>query len=100
MVSLRVGLCVLSVVCAAAVAPVTAQTIDRPGSPRVTTDSTVPQRGLSMEQVRRQYGEPQRRRAAVGDPPITRWDYPDYSVFFEYQTVLHSVAHPERQAAR
>ena len=28
---------------------------------------------------------------AVGQPPITRWDFADYSVFFEYQHVIHAV---------
>jgi len=27
-------------------------------------------------------------------PPITRWDYDGYSVFFENSTVLHSVVTP------
>jgi hypothetical protein len=27
----------------------------------------------------------------VGEPPITRWDYGSYSVYFEYDVVLFSV---------
>lgn len=52
-----------------------------------------PHNGMSMETVRRQFGEPQSIEPAVGDPPITRWDYPGFTVYFEYETVLHSVVH-------
>ena len=30
--------------------------------------------------------------ATVGQPPITRWDYPHFSVFFEKDRVIHAVA--------
>lgn len=55
----------------------------------------LPRNGLSMADVERRYGAPQERRSAVGEPPITRWIYQDYSVFFEYQLVIESVLHPE-----
>jgi hypothetical protein len=29
----------------------------------------------------------------VGDPPITRWDYDGWSVYFEYDLVLFTVLH-------
>jgi len=50
-----------------------------------------PPRGMSKTRVDAVYGMPIRRRAAVGQPPITRWDYPDYRVYFEYDHVLHAV---------
>lgn len=50
-----------------------------------------PPRGMSMRRVLREYGQPLTRHAAVGDPPITRWDYPDYHLYFEYDHVLHAV---------
>jgi hypothetical protein len=52
-----------------------------------------PTRGMSMEQVRQRYGLPATEYPQIGDPPITRWDYGQYSVFFEYQYVLTSVVH-------
>ena len=55
-----------------------------------------PHNGITMAQVRQQYGNPVSEHPAVGDPPITRWDYAGYSVFFENDLVLHSVVH--RQA--
>ena len=50
-----------------------------------------PYRGLTKTQVRNSYGEPQITYPAVGDPPITRWDYEGFHVFFEHNLVLHSV---------
>ncbi len=50
-----------------------------------------PTRGMRMTQVERKFGEPATRHPAVGRPPITRWDYPEFSVFFEHDIVLHSV---------
>lgn len=52
-----------------------------------------PDRGMTMQQVRAKFGEPVREHPWVGDPPITRWDYADYSVFFEHEYVLESVVH-------
>jgi hypothetical protein len=52
-----------------------------------------PHNGVNMSQVRQQYGNPVSVYPAVGDPPITRWDYDSFSVFFEYDLVLHSVIH-------
>lgn len=50
-----------------------------------------PPRGIRMSRVLRAYGDPVRRHAAIGQPPITRWDYPDYRLYFEYDHVLHAV---------
>ncbi|MGB5561343.1 MAG: hypothetical protein WBM59_08050 [Sedimenticolaceae bacterium] len=52
-----------------------------------------PQRGASMSQVRAQFGEPGTMMDAVGDPPITRWVYPAYTVYFEHDQVLDAVVH-------
>jgi len=52
-----------------------------------------PSRGMTMDQVRKQFGEPVKEHPWVGDPPITRWDYDKFSVFFENQYVLDTVIH-------
>lgn len=57
--------------------------------PAVLPDT--PHRGSTMTQVESRFGAPVVRHAAVGDPPITRWDYPQFSVFFEHDKVLHAV---------
>jgi hypothetical protein len=51
-----------------------------------------PARGMSMEKVEATYGAPSRRVPAVGEPPITRWEYPGFVVYFERQLVIHAVA--------
>jgi len=47
--------------------------------------------GMSMVQVVATEGEPTMKHATVGQPPITRWDYSRFSVYFEGKRVLHSV---------
>ena len=50
-----------------------------------------PRNGLSMAKVRQQFGEPAQEVPAVGEPPISRWEYTGYTVYFENDLVLHSV---------
>jgi len=52
----------------------------------------LPHRGLSMDQVRAKFGEPLMTKAAVGSPPITRWEYQGYVVYFEHNLVITSVS--------
>jgi hypothetical protein len=61
-----------------------------------TADSR-PRPGMSMTAVESAYGAPAERRSPVGGevvqhPPITRWDYPSFSVYFEHDRVIHAVA--------
>lgn len=56
------------------------------------TGIDTPRRGASMKTVEARFGAPANRHAAVGKPPITRWDYPGFSVYFEYEHVVHAVA--------
>ena len=51
-----------------------------------------PARGMTMEQVESKFGQPTSKVPAVGKPPITRWDYPGFAVYFEFNHVVHSVA--------
>jgi hypothetical protein len=52
-----------------------------------------PHKGINMASVRQQYGDPISEGSSVGDPPITRWEYKGFSVYFEHDLVLHSVIH-------
>jgi len=52
-----------------------------------------PRNGLTMSQIRQQFGAPASEIPAVGDPPISRWEYNGYSVFFENDLALHTVIH-------
>lgn len=50
-----------------------------------------PARGLTMEKVEAKFGAPSQKVESVGKPPITRWEYPGYTVYFEHEYVLHTV---------
>jgi hypothetical protein len=65
---------------------------------RVQAESGVnlPKRGASMTQVEAQFGAPQEKFAAVGGgssstPPITRWQYQKFTVYFENAHVVNAV---------
>jgi len=67
--------------------------IDRLDEPEAV-EMQRPVRGMTMARVESRFGAPVNRRAAVGDPPITRWEYAEYTVFFEYDRVIHTVEKP------
>lgn len=56
-----------------------------------STAAERPARGSSKARVEALFGAPANRSGAVGQPPITRWDYADFVVFFEYDHVVHTV---------
>ena len=75
-----------------AAASVQADTLTIPvGQQASSQQVSLPQRGTSTSAVRQQHDEPTTRHAAVGEPPISRWDYPGFSVYFEHDKVVHSV---------
>ena len=56
----------------------------------------LPGKGMTKVSVARAFGDPARKHATVGggsrqQPPITRWDYDGFSVFFEYDHVVDAV---------
>jgi hypothetical protein len=52
---------------------------------------------MTADSVESTFGAPEAKVAPVGDPPITRWEYKDFVVFFEYDRVIHTVI--RRQAS-
>jgi hypothetical protein len=59
---------------------------------------TLPARGSSMAQVQAKFGIPAQKLAPVAgpndrkhNPPITRWVYPTFEVYFEYNHVIDAV---------
>lgn len=56
----------------------------------------MPDRGAAMSTVRDRLGEPQRAIDPVGDPPITRWIYERFTVYFEHDRVIHAVKNRDR----
>lgn len=57
----------------------------------IPSDLARPSPGMTMQKVEEKFGAPAGRHDAVGAPPITRWDYPNFSVFFEHDRVIHAV---------
>ena len=55
------------------------------------SDVATPARGMTMEQVSSKFGDPAAKIPAVGNPPISRWEYPGFIVYFEHEHVIHSV---------
>lgn len=56
----------------------------------------LPKRGMSMDQVEKKYGAPQRKLSPRGGdsakhPTINRWDYANFIVYFEKSHVIHAV---------
>ena len=52
-----------------------------------------PVRGMNRDKVRASFGEPAQTITAVGQPPITRWVYDKFTVYYEGDWVIHSVVH-------
>lgn len=52
-----------------------------------------PRSGVSMDRVEERFGAPQSVLGPVGEPPITRWVYPGYTVYFEHRNVINVVVH-------
>lgn len=52
-----------------------------------------PRNGQNKAKVESAFGQPLQRIAAVGEPPISKWVYQDFTVYFENDIVLHAVRH-------
>ncbi len=52
-----------------------------------------PHRGQNMNQTRAQFGEPVKEISWIGDPPISRWIYGGFTVYFENNIVITTVVH-------
>ena len=79
-----------------------ADVVQMPACSSSTAAATaLPHKCQSMSQVVKQFGEPQTKHAPVGgssekQPPITRWDYSGFSVFFEHSHVINAVEPDQR----
>lgn len=61
------------------------------GSQAKNALSTLPAQGEKKGYVLKHFGEPEAVVAPTGTPPISRWDYSGYTVYFENDHVIHSV---------
>lgn len=76
-------------------AGVSAETLEMEGSASADSlgydASGRPTRGTTQASVEARYGAPQRADEAVGEPPISKWHYEKFVVYFEYDRVIHAV---------
>lgn len=95
LISAALGVALSSLIALLAPQPIRAETI-LVGEQLSVRDSNLqrPAPGITMKEVEAQFGAPQERHPSVGEPPITRWDYPGFSVFFDHDRVIHSVVAP------
>jgi hypothetical protein len=78
-----------------AAAPVLAETLAIDGQVVIKPAGVeTPQRGSSMTAVEARFGAPANKSSSVGNPPITKWFYPNFVVVFEHDKVLHAVVTP------
>lgn len=78
------------VLCASA--PVMAETLAIDGQVTIKPAGVeTPQRGATMTAVEARFGAPANKSSSVGNPPITKWFYPNFVVVFEHDRVLHAV---------
>ncbi|MFL9812280.1 phosphodiesterase [Stutzerimonas sp. VN223-3] len=77
-------------------APARADIIRIPVGQQGHVETTMPSRGDSKNQVLNNFGLADEEHPAVGQPPITRWDYREFSVYFEGNRVINSVLHHQR----
>lgn len=72
--------------------PLLAETVRIPvGAQGADSSLRVPTLGMTMDAVEKEFGEPTTRSPARGTPPITRWEFDQFMVYFEQDMVIHSV---------
>jgi len=81
------------------ITPLAAETIRIPVGQQGVAEISMPSRGDTKTSVLERFGLADQEHPSVGKPPITRWDYRTFSVYFEDQRVINSVRHHQRSAA-
>jgi hypothetical protein len=77
--------------------PSLADTLSVPVGQQGAAAQPLPKQGETQHSVKQRFGQPDQQHPAVGQPPISRWDYPGFSVYFETDRVIDSVRqHPPR----
>ncbi|OOE07993.1 phosphodiesterase [Stutzerimonas degradans] len=73
--------------------PAVAEEIGIPLGQQGSSNIDVPARGEHKHDVLERFGLADQEHPAVGRPPILRWDYREFSVYFENDRVINSVLH-------
>jgi hypothetical protein len=85
--------------------PAAAETILIPLEQQGISSLPLPAPGSSQRRVLEEFGLPDRQHPPVGTPKMSRWDYRDFSVYFENERVITSVRQhqprfPQTQSAQ
>ncbi len=90
----KISTIILLVLSFGVVGVISADTLDMSGQERESTfdQAGKPTRGMTQQSVEASFGAPQSARDAIGEPPITRWEYANFVVFFEFDRVIHAVS--------
>lgn len=56
-----------------------------------TPTIATPTRGMTMDEVMQRFGAPSEKLPSIDNPPITRWKYPGFTVYFEARHVIDCV---------
>ncbi len=72
--------------------PAIAETVRIPiGQQSTTAEVAKPRTGMTKAAVESTFGEPLGKNGPTGEPPISKWEYTDFVVYFEHDHVIHSV---------
>ncbi|MCP3688118.1 MAG: hypothetical protein GY784_06870 [Gammaproteobacteria bacterium] len=88
---MRNGLYFLALVSLLLAPSVQADNLAIPGHKQSDQAQVMPRRGIGMNAVIAEFGQPDERYGPIGEPPITEWVYGGFRVYFEDETVLHSI---------
>ncbi len=105
MIRIKSGICILVFLLMATLQIQTAiaEEIRIPVGEQAKTQPAVdmPTKGMSKERVKSLFGEPREEVPAKGQPPISRWKYQEFTVYFDNNTVIHCVRnfHPNASQA-
>ena len=88
---MRSGIIILALGLALLMQSAIAGSMTIPGHTPTDQEQTMPVRGVNMESVLLEFGEPVKRYEAIGEPPISEWVYSNFRVYFEHEIVLHSI---------
>lgn len=59
-----------------------------------STQTVRPTTGTTKARVKSQFGAPIKENTPKGNPPISNWEYAEFTVYFENDHVIHSVVKP------
>ena len=86
-----------TLLCCLLLAPLAhAETIEIPLGQQGEPVAGLPHKGESKRAVLERFGLADEEHPPVGQPPISRWDYRTFSVYFEYDHVIDSVLHHQQ----